>query len=200
MISPHGVVDLASIVHYPWPSLTSISNQITCIPARREPPDRRRVGLFFGFAGLGLLLLFTALILWEDAPISIFEKYLWAWLLYLLLGVLMVELLVRLSLGLGLVRLLHLLYVPLIVLLLLVLINVEIWPITEVRLDSGGFVIVVWVTLMAVVFSCYYFVIGKGGRRHPLSGSRAIQLLLVMALLLVAIMPWLIRSLIPIML
>ena len=140
---------------------------------------------------LGVLALFVTLVLWADPPFGSDERHYGLWLVYILLGVVMLELLVRLRNGLWPARLIYVLFAPMIALLILALLRVGVWPVGHFLglLHGFRFILPFWALEWGIILPCYHYLVSKGGRRHPLAGSRELQAVLFLSFLLVIVMP-----------
>ena len=132
------------------------------------------------------------LIMLPDPPFGEDEKRICLWIVYSLLGMVMVELLVRLRTGLWPVRLFYVIFVPMIVFLLMALYEVDAQPVRWFMewLEGFWFLLPFSVLMWGIILPCYHYLIGKGGRPHPLSGSRELQAVLLLAFILVIAMPF----------
>ena len=160
--------------------------------SRDSPPTREHLGMPFFVGMLGILALVVTLVFWKDPPYDSSDRRCCLWIAYVLLAMLTVEFLARLRIDMWPVRLVHALLVPMLVLLLLLLLRVRTPPIWWFAQIFRGpfFLVLFWVLQWGLVLPCYHILVGKGGRRHPLSGGE-IQIVLLVACLLVGVMPWL---------
>jgi len=182
-------------IGYTWILVVALMAIVLMVVASRKTPlmgrghlGHKRIARAVGFIGISILAMFAVTYVFIDQDGN--RQYYSFYIIYMLMGIFLIEMLAMASRRWSTVRLLHLIFIPFLMMSVIefALHSVE----TEWDLDDFlcfPTILCLCILLLAIDLALIKVVYGLGGPRHPLKESRVVRLLPIVFFFLIVLMP-----------